>query len=724
LSPTTVDDLMAAVDCSDCKIRWFKDSVLQSDIEGLTVSADQTTKGETWSILVTEVADDGTEGLPGEAEAMIVNSPPDLGELSISPSEEVYTNDILTASIDASDADDEAFILSYAWTVDGSAVDSTSDSLDGQVHFDKGQEVILTVTATDGEAEVQVSSEVIEVLNSKPTAPEVSIISFGGGGYAASFDGENDYVDLGMGDELADSSWTLEAWARVDQVAAGGSHVFTRTTSDSSSNSFLMVSVGTDGKLKGKIQDGGDPYCVTEGFIGGAIEDGEWFHVAFSRSIGSGCSLYMNGELVESRSDSGNLGELTGEGALVLGQRWLWFTDTTEHLGGAITEARVWDSVRTDQEIADHWDTVLDGTESGLLGYWPLQEGEGESSEDASGGGSTATLIGAGWESLDGELELYEDEASAIQCSIDTTSTDADGDEITYSFSWDVDGTAFDDAETTDHEGDTVSEDVFQNEETWTCSVMPNDGEEDGEADVASTTFSSCGNGQLESGEQCDDGGLANYDGCDSSCQLSCELDPNATPVGSQDFESSWGTDACGNSFIATQGYSGIGIRPSSHWAQLIVASGGSNVKPTAFSYYQLLQSGSLGSEVKMGFGKDARCDGVYARAKGLRTSTNLNWAEGDKDHTRVFLHETASEAPEDWVGADHEMVEDGVWQQVIVFIQDDWQLTCLGGEAVLESNLDASQVSAGTHITIGAWADSAVPSESYPVVDEIEVWQ
>ena len=78
LSPTTVDDLMAAVDCSDCKIRWFKDNVLQSDIEGLTVSADQTTKGETWSILVTEVADDGTEGLPGEAEAMIVNSPPDL----------------------------------------------------------------------------------------------------------------------------------------------------------------------------------------------------------------------------------------------------------------------------------------------------------------------------------------------------------------------------------------------------------------------------------------------------------------------------------------------------------------------------------------------------------------------------------------------------------------------------------------------------------------------
>jgi hypothetical protein len=174
-NPTTVDDLIAAVDCSDCMLRWFKDNVLQADIEGTTVSADLTTKGETWSLLATEVADDGTEGLPGEAEAVIVNSPPVLGELSISLSDEVYTNDILTASIDASDADGEALTLSYAWSVNGSAVDSTTDSLDGQVHFDKGQEVILTVSATDEEAEVQASSEAIVVLNSTPTAPVVAI---------------------------------------------------------------------------------------------------------------------------------------------------------------------------------------------------------------------------------------------------------------------------------------------------------------------------------------------------------------------------------------------------------------------------------------------------------------------------------------------------------------------------------------------------------------------
>jgi hypothetical protein len=173
-SPTTVDDLIATVDCKDCKIRWFKDNVPQ-DIEGTMVTKDLTTKGETWSILVTEVADDGTEGLPGEAEAMILNSLPELGELSISPSEEVYTNDILTATIDASDADHEAFILSYAWSVDGSVVGSTTDSLDGLVHFDKGQEVILTVTATDGEGESQVSSDPIVVLNSPPSAPEVAL---------------------------------------------------------------------------------------------------------------------------------------------------------------------------------------------------------------------------------------------------------------------------------------------------------------------------------------------------------------------------------------------------------------------------------------------------------------------------------------------------------------------------------------------------------------------
>jgi hypothetical protein len=40
LSPTTVDDLVAAVDnCDNCKYRWFKDNESQADISGDTVSA-------------------------------------------------------------------------------------------------------------------------------------------------------------------------------------------------------------------------------------------------------------------------------------------------------------------------------------------------------------------------------------------------------------------------------------------------------------------------------------------------------------------------------------------------------------------------------------------------------------------------------------------------------------------------------------------------------------
>jgi hypothetical protein len=76
----------------------------------------------------------------------------------------------------------------------------------------------------------------------------------------------------------------------------------------------------------------------------------------------------------------------------------------------------------------------------------------------------------------------------ALQCVIDAGSTDADGDTVTYDFSWDVGGVGFTDTETTLYEGDTVPAEALGYEETWTCTVTPNDGDRDGESATASHT--------------------------------------------------------------------------------------------------------------------------------------------------------------------------------------------------------------------------------------------
>jgi hypothetical protein len=82
----------------------------------------------------------------------------------------------------------------------------------------------------------------------------------------------------------------------------------------------------------------------------------------------------------------------------------------------------------------------------------------------------------------------------SLLCSVDQASTDADGDSVTYNFNWTYDdgqgssGTASGAMLTTTvYTDDTVMAGETQVDETWTCTVTPNDGTEDG--DSASTSI-------------------------------------------------------------------------------------------------------------------------------------------------------------------------------------------------------------------------------------------
>jgi hypothetical protein len=88
----------------------------------------------------------------------------------------------------------------------------------------------------------------------------------------------------------------------------------------------------------------------------------------------------------------------------------------------------------------------------------------------------------------------FPEEADDLVCIILTESSDVDGDSITYTFSWTVDGAPYAGAGTTTLTGDTVPSAATASGETWVCTVTPNDGEEDGPSDSASVTIEdNCG---------------------------------------------------------------------------------------------------------------------------------------------------------------------------------------------------------------------------------------
>ena len=81
----------------------------------------------------------------------------------------------------------------------------------------------------------------------------------------------------------------------------------------------------------------------------------------------------------------------------------------------------------------------------------------------------------------------------ALVCIIQIPVTDPDGDEVSYAFSWDVDGAPYPQPgdtgpATTMRAGDTVPRNDTGPSQTWTCRVTPADPFEEGEAAVASVS--------------------------------------------------------------------------------------------------------------------------------------------------------------------------------------------------------------------------------------------
>ena len=112
----------------------------------------------------------------------IANNAPVISALSLTPST-LYTDDILQATVSATDTDLDPLSYQLDWFVDAgsgfSNVQSSSgannDSLDGVSFFERGDSVYVNATVSDGHTTVSQASSVLVVQNTAPTAFNVVI---------------------------------------------------------------------------------------------------------------------------------------------------------------------------------------------------------------------------------------------------------------------------------------------------------------------------------------------------------------------------------------------------------------------------------------------------------------------------------------------------------------------------------------------------------------------
>ena len=136
---------------------------------------------------------------------------------------------------------------------------------------------------------------------------------------------------------------------------------------------------------------------------GAQMPVGQWSHMAATYD-GSEVKLYRNGALVDSADAMGNVQWSGAPAEMVLGN---FPKDGTGHFfEGKIDEVRLWNVVRTKDQLKASREINLTGEETGLVGYWRIDEGSGASTADSTATANHASINGAAWLVQDSPIEF------------------------------------------------------------------------------------------------------------------------------------------------------------------------------------------------------------------------------------------------------------------------------------------------------------------------------
>jgi hypothetical protein len=203
------------------------------------------------------------------------------------------------------------------------------------------------------------------------------------------FDGTSQYVDAGnpLALDITGTTITLEALINMkewrDKVWQGC--IMNKEEGAPGNEMGYMLRCGEGGMLNFNI--GATTWHELDS-DSAALQLNKWHHVAGTYD-GTTQKLYIDGYLVAEAEDAFTI---TGTGAnpLHIGSSGFGAKDRT--VDGSIAEVRIWNVARTHQQIVDAMNISLVGDETGLVAYWPLNEGEGQTVTDLTANGIVGQL--------------------------------------------------------------------------------------------------------------------------------------------------------------------------------------------------------------------------------------------------------------------------------------------------------------------------------------------
>ncbi|MDP2388536.1 MAG: LamG-like jellyroll fold domain-containing protein [Bacteroidota bacterium] len=211
------------------------------------------------------------------------------------------------------------------------------------------------------------------------------------------FNGSSNYVN--MGNSVGSNIRSIEFWFKPTTTitpSISQTNVFIGRNDATELHEYGFYVEGAEypaadrGKVTFYLSDNGNYYYVSSN--NNSWTAGTWYHVCGTIDVVTGMKLYINGAL-QTGTDPYTSSIPPANEITALGR---WGDLSMRYFSGRMDEVRFWDRTLSQPEIQQKQCSYLNpANETGLTGYWKMNEGSGTTIFDVTASANSGTLLGA-----------------------------------------------------------------------------------------------------------------------------------------------------------------------------------------------------------------------------------------------------------------------------------------------------------------------------------------